>query len=276
MRLRRIALGFLLLPLAGMVNAQIVGAAPGGPLPANAPVIPTTIKNAPFSAVVITQYDRVLGNGNHIHRETRGKVYRDDQGRVRTETEFATPGNGGEQFLRVTILDPVQHTVTHLDPRNKIATVTHTGPAVATSDVALAPKHGTMVMATPLNDSGQPSGPPMKIQTEHSGASAGAAAKTESLGAKSIEGVEAVGTKTTRTISAGAMGNTEPIVSVSDSWYSRDLQVVVLNETDDGQSGHNSMKLVDIVRAEPNPQLFLIPPDYTVKESNAATATAKR
>jgi hypothetical protein len=35
------------------------------------------------------------------------------------------------------------------------------------------------------------------------------------------------------------------------------------------------MKLVDIVRAEPNSQLFLVPQDYAVKESNPATASAK-
>jgi hypothetical protein len=275
MQLRRIFLGLLLLPLAGVLNAQMIGSSPTSGLPPNVPVVPTTIKNAPFSAVVITQYDRVLGSGNHIHRETRGKVYRDNQGRVRTETEFATPGDGAEQFLRVTILDPVQHTVIHLDPRSKIATVTHTTQTVAASDAVSAPRHGMMVMATPLNDSGQPAGPPTKIQTQHSAAGNASAVKTETLGTKPVEGVEAAGTKTTRTIEAGTMGNNEPIVSVTDSWYSRDLQIVVLNETDDGQSGHNSMKLVNIVRAEPNAQLFLIPQDYTVKESNPATASAK-
>ena len=275
MRLRRFSLGLLLLPLAGILQAQIIGVSPNGPLPPNVGVIPTTIKNAAFSAVVITQYDRVIGNGNHIHRETRGKVYRDDQGRVRTETEFSTPGNGGEQFLRVTILDPVQHTVIHLDPRNKIATVTHTGQTVAAGDSVAPSKHGISLGMTPQNDSGQPAGPSTKIETQHSAANAASTVKTETLGTKSIEGVNAVGTKTTRTIEAGTMGNERPIVSVSDSWYSHDLQIVVLNQTDDGQSGHNSMKLVDIVRAEPNSQLFLVPQDYAVKESNPATASAK-
>ncbi len=273
MRLRNISLGLLLLSLLGTLNAQIIGASPSGPLPPNVPVIPTPIRNAPFSAVVITQYDRTLGNGNHIHRETRGKVYRDDQGRVRTETE--SPSSGGEQLLRVTIMDPVQHTVIHLDSRTKVATVTHTGQAVAVSDSVAPPRHGITLGGTPITDSGQPAGPPIKIQTDHSAANAGAAVKTQTLGNKSVEGVETVGTRTTRTIEAGVMGNEQPIVSVSDSWYSRDLQIVVLNETDDGQSGHNSMKLVDIVRAQPNSQLFLIPQDYTVKEHNPATASAR-
>jgi hypothetical protein len=273
MRLRSICLGLLLLSLLGTLSAQIIGASPTGPLPPNVPVIPTPIKNAAFSAIVITQYDRTLGNGNHIHRETRGKVYRDDQGRVRTETE--SPSSSGEQFVRVTIMDPVQHTVIHLDPRSRVATVTHTGQAVVASEPVAPPRHGITLGGTPTTDSGQPAGPPIKIQTDHSAANAGAATKTQPLGTKSVEGVETVGTRTTRTIEAGAMGNEQPIVSVSDSWYSRDLQIVVLNETDDGQSGHNSMKLVDIVRSEPNAQLFQIPQDYTVKDHNPATASAR-
>ncbi len=273
MRLRSISLGLLLLSLAGAVSAQIIATSPNGSLPPNIPVVPTTIKNAAFSAVVITQYDRLVANGNHIHRETRGKVYRDNQGRVRTETQ--SPGNNGDQFLRITILDPVQHTVIHLDPRTKVATVTHTEQTVTASDPVATTRHGITLGGTPINDSGQPVGPPVKIQTDHAAANAGAAVRTQTLGNRSVEGVETVGTRTTRTIEAGAMGNEQPIVSVTDSWYSRELQIVVLNETDDGQSGHNSMKLVDIVRADPNSQLFLIPQDYTVKEHNPATASAR-
>ena len=70
------------------------------------------------------------------------------------------------------------------------------------------------------------------------------------------------------------MGNDRPIVSISDTWISTDLKVTVLTETDDGQAGHSTMKLVNIVRSEPNAALFQVPADYTVKE-NASTASAK-
>ena len=60
----------------------------------------------------------------------------------------------------------------------------------------------------------------------------------------------------------------------ADTWISSDLKVTVLTETDDGQAGHSTMKLVNIVRSEPNAALFQIPADYTVKE-NASTASAK-
>ena len=49
-----------------------------------------------------------------------------------------------------------------------------------------------------------------------------------------------------------------------------DLKVTVLSETDDGQAGHSTMKLVNIVRSEPNAALFEIPADYTVKENALA------
>jgi hypothetical protein len=53
------------------------------------------------------------------------------------------------------------------------------------------------------------------------------------------------------------------------------LADVVLTETDDGQAGHSTMKLVDIVRADVDPLLFLIPSDYAVKDTHPATASTK-
>jgi hypothetical protein len=93
------------------------------------------------------------------------------------------------------------------------------------------------------------------------------------LGTRNIEGVSATGTRTTRTINPGTMGNDKAIVSISDTWASTDLKVTVLSETDDGQEGHSTMKLVNIVRGEPNAALFVIPVGYKVKE-NALAASA--
>ena len=86
------------------------------------PAIPKSIRNAPFSADVSTQYDRLLSNGNHIHRETIGKVYRDVQGRVRTETQIPSPAGSSAYIV---IQDPILHEVVHLDPRSKTANVHH-------------------------------------------------------------------------------------------------------------------------------------------------------
>jgi hypothetical protein len=43
---------------------------------------------------------------------------------------------------------------------------------------------------------------------------------SQSLGTQTINGVSAQGTRTTRTIPAGEMGNEKPIVIVTERWYS--------------------------------------------------------
>src|SRR5215475_12883935 len=92
---------------------------------ANPQPIPIRIRNAFFSAEVSTEYDHELANGNHIHRETRGRVPRDSQGRVRTETQVTSPFRGVDSSENIAIQDPVQRVVIHLDPHLKFARVFH-------------------------------------------------------------------------------------------------------------------------------------------------------
>jgi hypothetical protein len=89
--------------------------------------------------------------------------------------------------------------------------------------------------------------------------------KTESLGQKTIEGVLAEGTRTTITISAGAIGNEQPIQVVTERWYSPELQTLVLNKRTDPRSGETTTRLANISRAEPSRTLFEVPADYKVQ-----------
>ena len=61
--------------------------------------------------------------------------------------------------------------------------------------------------------------------------------KTEKLPARNIEAVMAEGTRTTRTIPAGAIGNEQPLVTVTEEWRSPELQVLVLTRTSDPRTG---------------------------------------
>jgi hypothetical protein len=88
--------------------------------------------------------------------------------------------------------------------------------------------------------------------------------KTESLGRQTIEGVQADGTRTTMTIPAGQMGNEQPIVIVRESWYSPDLQTVVLSKHTDPRFGETTSRLSNISRGEPARSLFEVPADYKV------------
>jgi hypothetical protein len=271
MRQRLMLLGLVVLVWSGLGMAQAGGGFTASPLPPNAPAIPTTIKNQPFSADVITQYDRVLENGNHIHRETRGRVFRDGQGRVRTETQFA----GADRLQHITIQDPVQRIVVHLDPRNKVATIHHlsdvtsanASTAVGAKDNIAPSRAGNALMMTPPG-----SGVSNVIPLQHADPSIRPSVRTEALGTRPMERTVATGTRTTRTIDNG---DGPAIVCVSEIWYAHDLQIVLLSETDDGQAGRSMMKLENLSRVEPSAQLFQIPTDYAVKDSNPDTASAK-
>lgn len=91
--------------------------------------------------------------------------------------------------------------------------------------------------------------------------------RKESLGKQTIEGVEAEGTRYITTIAAGEVGNEQPISIVSESWYSPELQTVVMSKHSDPRVGENIYRLTNINRSEPAHSLFELPADYTVKES---------
>jgi hypothetical protein len=96
--------------------------------------------------------------------------------------------------------------------------------------------------------------------------------KVEKLEARQIEGVMAEGTRITRTIPAGAIGNEQPIVTVTEEWRSPELQVLVLTRTTDPRTGESTYKLLSVNRSEPNPSWFEVPADYTVKETRLKRA----
>jgi hypothetical protein len=89
--------------------------------------------------------------------------------------------------------------------------------------------------------------------------------KTESLGTQVIGGVTAQGTRITRTIPAGQVGNQAPLVITIERWYSPELQTDVMRKEVNPQFGETTFQLTNIVRAEPDASLFQVPPNYTIK-----------
>ena len=78
-----------------------------------------------------------------------------------------------------------------------------------------------------------------------------------------IEGLTVKGTKTTILASA-AGGNEKPKTLVVSNWVSEELHIDVLTEYDEGPENHRTIRLVNIVRTEPEAELFKIPSGHTV------------
>jgi len=55
----------------------------GMQMDAGAGVLRSGVKNAPFSAEVVTDSSHTLADGNRIHQTINSKVYRDSEGRTR-------------------------------------------------------------------------------------------------------------------------------------------------------------------------------------------------
>ena len=235
------------------------------------PLESKVVTGAPYSAEVITESTQVLADGNRIAHRTTGRVYRDGQGRVRRE-EDREPGSVGS----VSITDPVGKISYSLEPEAKVAWKTE-GETGGVS---------TFVYTAPRTESPDPVELERrrviehKIVTAHEGesvmvrsgvplrhASSAWDEKVEQLPAREIEGVMADGTRTTRTIPAGAIGNERPIVIVSEEWRSRELQVLLMTSTSDPRTGESTYRLANISRQEPPASLFELPAGYTVKET---------
>ena len=96
--------------------------------------------------------------------------------------------------------------------------------------------------------------------------SVAAAAPSESLGSKVIEGVNSEGSRSVVTLDAGAVGNDRPIEISSERWYSPELQTVVMTRHNDPRTGEETFRLTNVNRSEPPAFLFQVPPGFQMNE----------
>jgi TonB family protein len=202
------------------------------------------VTGAPYSALAITETTQTLADGNRIVQSQSQRVYRDSQGRERTEDAGTLSG----VQAGVVISDPVTKTSYRLDPQTRTAV-----PSPAISFSPASPRTTLFVngVEAVINNG---------IVREVSDS-----AKKETLPLQSIEGVFATGARSTVTIPAGEIGNQFPISLVDEAWYSPDLRVNVMTKHSDPRSGETVYRLTQIIRAEPDAQLFQVPADYTVQ-----------
>lgn len=211
------------------------------------------VTGAPFSAVAVSETTQTLADGNHITRKTQTNVFRDGQGRIRREITLAGFGPmapSGQPKSFVVIHDPVAGATFMLHPDQK--TAEKMGKPFARMK---GPRQGTMKE---------------EMNSRQQQEIANGNLKKEDLGTQTITGVTAQGTRITRIIPAGQIGNEKPITIVRESWYSNDLQTVVMSKHSDPWSGETTYTLTNIQRTEPDASLFAVPSDYTVTQGHPA------
>jgi hypothetical protein len=193
------------------------------------------VREQPFSADIVIEDTRRLYDGSTVTKRIQGAIYRDSSGRTRREQPLEMVGgfsvvNGKNQSpMLVFINDFASGSQYFLDLNNKVA------------------RRHPIGQGRPPRDGDTPEG------------------KSESLGKKAIEGIEAEGTKITFEIPAGDIGNDKPIEVVTENWFSPELQMMVWSRHLDPLSGEHIFRLTNIKRSEPAAELFAVPPGFRIE-----------
>ena len=206
------------------------------------------VTGAPYSAVAVIESTQTLGDGNTINRKVQTNVFRDGQGRTRRETALPAVGPlaaSGQPKSFIMIFDPVATTSYALHPDTKIAEKLPQPPGGGSNSTRMQSRFEARMQQEVANGT----------------------LKKDDLGVQTINGINAQGTRYTRTILAGQIGNDKVIVIVSERWYSPDLQIVVKSTRTDPRLGQTTYTLTNLQRTEPATTLFAVPAGYTVEDA---------
>ncbi|HLK50303.1 MAG TPA: hypothetical protein VKT49_19305 [Bryobacteraceae bacterium] len=199
-------------------------------------------------------------SGEQVRESPQSTVtmYRDSQGRTRTERPDS-----------IEISDPVAAVRYTLDPRTKIAKRVRVPQSLifegdAPAAVLIVPSGSDIRFAPP-----EPGTPVAAIVTAAAPSESGSARPritTEDLGTLKLEGVLVEGARQTVSLP----GKDGPIVSVSETWTSPELKIVILAKTQDPRTGETTIKMTHLSRSEPEPGLFQPPAGYRIVDGPTA------
>jgi hypothetical protein len=208
--------------------------------------------SGPYTAVRKLTHVQKLADGTTVTHETIRKEARDSSGRTYFESRAGLGEAQGMDMYNVT--DPVSRIYISWNSNLKVVHVTHM-PEPTQSPQVQPPQPSPISSAAPPVS--QEPVQPMPDQPRQ---------EIEKLGTKTINGIEAEGTRRTRIIPAGSEGNDRPIAVTSETWISPELKMLVMSIDNDPRSWTTTMELTDFELGEPDPALFQVPEGYTVKE----------
>lgn len=199
-------------------------------------VLPVTGK--PFSGRGTTEWTRNLEDGSVQTTHLYAMVARDSKGRIYRERRTFVPSNTDQEskLKDIILYDPIAHTRTTCTVATRRCAVTG----------YYAPRS---FILRPIGsfDNGK------RYLTR------------ESLGADVVNGLNVVGARETLSVNAGVLGNSQPLVSTREFWYSPDLQVNLAVTRKDPREGTQAIHVVDLSRAEPDPEMFQVPAGFVIE-----------
>jgi len=249
---------------------QSVGSSSGGIVTAVAgKMFGSPVQGAPYSATITNESVQTLADGNRIVQSSTGTTARDSHGRTRQDAPLPPIGNlsAANAPHLVFIMDPVAQVSYTLNLTDKTAekmSIPSGAPGPSAATAGARQVFVTQSGAVQVPDAPPP--PPAIAIAKSLGSEEHAEVTTEDLGTETMETLLVTGTRTTRTIPAGEIGNEKPISIVTEIWTSPDLKTIVYSKRSDPRMGEQTFKLANIVRAEPDASLFTVPADFKLTD----------
>ncbi len=203
------------------------------------------LQNAPFSAIVHSEWVKPLAGGGTYTTTNQRKIARDSLGRIYEERWNLVPKDGSaqSQMNAIQIGDPVERILYNC--------FLHTMPRRCTlqkfAEAPLAAFHPAVGKSGPL-----PNGNGFRVH--------------EDLGIRNLDGVDAVGTRDTTTYNEGVIGNDRSFSVRREFWFSSSLGIDLRSDIANPLFGEEIFTVTDLSSAEPDPALFQVPDGFEVTD----------
>jgi len=220
---------------ANIPMAPVVHAPDGGTRQTVISIAIPMLTGSPFTAMVETEWVKILSDGSTATTKNRRTVARDSSGRVFEERYFLTPNGDVEPRLQaLQYRDPYRHEYTNCMVQQHTCYVSPMMQPARTS----APK----TLRQPMNPN----------------------VKDESLGEKIEDGLTLLGTREITMLATGSIGNTRPEPIVKEFWYSPVLGVNIVTKRFDPRTGSQNFLVNHLSQSEPDPKLFEPPSGFRI------------
>ena len=215
--------------------------------------------HAPFSAVLIERTEDALADGVNINREVEEVVMRDGAGQIYRARKI-----NAEFRERNARANAVSSAVPSATPR-MVVTITDPVARVQYSctPIKICRKVGYRQWPQGRGPRRGPF-PTLDLPGDRS-------VTVEDLGTANISGVEVAGTRLTRVIPEGTVGNDRPFTTMEEIWHSKELDVDVQVKRTDPRFGTRTATMTEVNPGEPDPSYFQIPEGYRVENAPSVT-----
>lgn len=203
--------------------------------------------DAPFTATVSAEWTRQLPDSTTVTVTNHRLVMRDSRGRIYQERRRLVPQGQESRVMQIELSDPSRHVKYFCDPNTRVCALRDYFMPVATATQPVGPfDNGTRYLSR------------------------------ADLGKNDIGGIEAIGTRETVSVNAGAMGNNGTVEFTTEYWYSPRLDLNLILKRTDTLHGTQLISVSDLSLSEPDSSLFALPAGYKVVDERSPVAQSNQ